>query len=290
MKRLFQNIIVPELLRRRTALGVQERTPSVVVLDCWTVHRSQEFRQWMYDTYGRSIRLIYVPAGCTGQLQPLDVTVNKEFKTLLRAECCEHVAAETSRQLGQGVSTEAVVYDLTLATLRPCFVTWIGRAIASMSHNTALINRAFELTGLSRAWDRAFQMQSMDLDDEVTLLPRTVPRGSAMPLESLGGKVPTPLSKHHRCQSAMTTQHSTSRRTNQQALSRHLQALSCHLQALSRHLARGRSLTIFRAPLEPSHKRRCSRAKVSNAKHQRRLLRHTAGEHHPPRPHIKQPR
>ena len=51
----------------------------ILHLDCWTVHRSIEFRDWMAKTNPRLI-LLFVPASCTGLFQPCDVGVQRLFK------------------------------------------------------------------------------------------------------------------------------------------------------------------------------------------------------------------
>ena len=43
-------------------------------IDCWSVHWSEEFRDWMYVTYPW-IRIHYIPANCTGLFQPCDVGI-----------------------------------------------------------------------------------------------------------------------------------------------------------------------------------------------------------------------
>ena len=50
-------------------------------IDCWSVHRSEEFRLWMYHTYPW-IRIHYVPANCTGLFQPCDMLGSSEFLSL----------------------------------------------------------------------------------------------------------------------------------------------------------------------------------------------------------------
>ena len=40
----------------------------MVIIDAWPVHTSEEFRNWMRDTYP-DIIITFVPAGCTGKAQ-----------------------------------------------------------------------------------------------------------------------------------------------------------------------------------------------------------------------------
>jgi hypothetical protein len=40
--------------------------------DCWSVHKSKEFLDWMKNRHPRII-VLFVPGGCTGVWQPLDV-------------------------------------------------------------------------------------------------------------------------------------------------------------------------------------------------------------------------
>ena len=66
------------------AKGVDSATTYwIFVMDCYAVHISKEFIQWVHETYPCCL-LLYIPAACTGWLQLLDLSFNGVFKGILR--------------------------------------------------------------------------------------------------------------------------------------------------------------------------------------------------------------
>ncbi|EJD40365.1 hypothetical protein AURDEDRAFT_22701, partial [Auricularia subglabra TFB-10046 SS5] len=65
MRSYVDNILAPYFERRRIELGCPETQEYIWELDCWSVHKSEPFRSWMKRTHPR-IKMLYVPAGCTG--------------------------------------------------------------------------------------------------------------------------------------------------------------------------------------------------------------------------------
>ena len=57
----------------------------VFIIDCYSVHISREFLEWARFTYPNMF-LLYIFAGCTAWLQPLDISFNGVFKSILRQE------------------------------------------------------------------------------------------------------------------------------------------------------------------------------------------------------------
>jgi hypothetical protein len=52
---------------------------ALLLLDLWCHHRSAEFRTWVEVNYPW-IKLVYIPGGCTGKVQPADVGLNRPVK------------------------------------------------------------------------------------------------------------------------------------------------------------------------------------------------------------------
>ncbi|KZT31979.1 hypothetical protein SISSUDRAFT_965602, partial [Sistotremastrum suecicum HHB10207 ss-3] len=64
MRKYVIDILVPYFERQR-CLHNRLTQKCMWLIDCWSVHRSQEFRDWMRENYPWII-IMYVPAGCTG--------------------------------------------------------------------------------------------------------------------------------------------------------------------------------------------------------------------------------
>ena len=54
----------------------------------------------------------FVPASCTGELQPLDVGVNEQLKSVMREDLSRWNAKEIQEAMRQGVSLSDIKIDL----------------------------------------------------------------------------------------------------------------------------------------------------------------------------------
>ena len=68
-----------------------------------------------------NICVIFVPGGCTGELQPLDVAVNGEFKTSMKTRFSEWYSAQVASQLSDGKEFAEIDVQLSTALIKPNF-------------------------------------------------------------------------------------------------------------------------------------------------------------------------
>lgn len=54
---------------------------ALAIFDVFTAHCCSSVRTKLQT---HNIHQVFIPAGCTGELQPLDVGVNQEFKQLMK--------------------------------------------------------------------------------------------------------------------------------------------------------------------------------------------------------------
>lgn len=54
----------------------------LLLLDCFSVHRKQEVVNYCLS---KNIDIVFIPANCTGHLQPIDISLNRTIKDFLRA-------------------------------------------------------------------------------------------------------------------------------------------------------------------------------------------------------------
>ena len=74
-----------------------------------------------------SIKAIFIPAGCTGFLQPLDVSVNHHFKQQVKQNMSEWYVEQVKKHLEEGISDRV---DLKTSTLKPIHYQWLIKSIA----------------------------------------------------------------------------------------------------------------------------------------------------------------
>ncbi|KAJ8579506.1 hypothetical protein M405DRAFT_895693 [Rhizopogon salebrosus TDB-379] len=79
MQLLVNDIITPYFDRKKEELGFPSTQCSLWMIDCWSVHKSEEFCMWM-KTAHPTIIISFVPGNCTGIWQPLDIGIQRVLK------------------------------------------------------------------------------------------------------------------------------------------------------------------------------------------------------------------
>ena len=138
----------------------------VFIIDCYSVHISREFLEWARFTYPNMF-LLYIFAGCTAWLQPLDISFNGVFKSILRQGASLWLCRYMQDQLQlNGGDPSKVTLDLTLTFLKPLFCHWLSNAQSLMAERHSVIKRGWDESGMGRA---------MQLADEENGFDRTTP-------------------------------------------------------------------------------------------------------------------
>ncbi|QRV72117.1 DDE superfamily endonuclease [Ceratobasidium sp. AG-Ba] len=101
MKEWVDECVVPYANRKCQELGRLPTQKAILILDCWSVHKGEEFLTWMKASHPLII-LVFVPAGCTLVAQPCDTQINRILKHLIKSACVEYLSQETQRQLQMG--------------------------------------------------------------------------------------------------------------------------------------------------------------------------------------------
>lgn len=101
----------------------------ILVLDAWSVHRSQEFRTWMARNHPL-MHLVFVPANCTSHLQVADVVLQRSFKAKIRDRFSDWAAAIIKQQAIAGAIT-GLRDHLGVGELRQHVLEW---TLAAWNH------------------------------------------------------------------------------------------------------------------------------------------------------------
>jgi hypothetical protein len=127
MRNFVNCILAPYFDSQKEKLGLPPDQCSIWLIDCWSVHRSEEFLVWMWKMHS-TIIVIFVPAGCTGLLQSCDVGVQLPVKHSLKRSAHEDIVNEVLRQLEAGASPQKVTIDSGIKVMRNRTVSWLWRA------------------------------------------------------------------------------------------------------------------------------------------------------------------
>ena len=109
----------------------------ILYLDCWSVHRSQEFRDWI-KTEHPEIIVLYVPAGCTGLFQSCDVGLQGLFKHTVKQSASQFFVDQVQRERINGTAPKDICLPTKIGVHRDATPLWIMNAIQYL--NTPPLN------------------------------------------------------------------------------------------------------------------------------------------------------
>jgi hypothetical protein len=129
----FVNVtLAPYFGSIREELGLDQDQMALWLIDCWSVHRSKEFLEWMASKHP-TIIVLFIPAGMTGLFQPCDVGLQRIFKHSLKKSAHEDVVREVLSQLESGCPVQDVKLDTGIKLLRDRTVHWIWTAYQALN-------------------------------------------------------------------------------------------------------------------------------------------------------------
>ncbi len=157
-KRFMDMVVEPYFALRKRELGLPEGQVCIVMLDCWSVHRGQPFRDWMEGNHG-NIKLCYIPGGCTGKAQLMDVAFNRPVKSSMAAAVAAFLADQVAEQVAKGVKPEEVKFDTGLGLLRDALPGWLHGALTAM--DARAIEAGMQAIGLPRIFTPQLQLEAL---------------------------------------------------------------------------------------------------------------------------------
>ena len=124
MRKLVDEIIAPYFNKKKRELGLPNSQDALWKIDCWSVHKSAEFRTWMKKAH-KNIIVLFVPGGCTGIWQPLDVGIQYTLKHSLQHSAHRDLIAEVMAHLDGPESDGWITINTTVANLHDRSVGWM---------------------------------------------------------------------------------------------------------------------------------------------------------------------
>ena len=158
-KQFVEAVLQPYRRKQVQAMGLDSNSKLVWILDCWSVHISQEFMSWLKVTHVE-ILLIFVPANCTSIFQPADVILQRPFKHGFRQQFDQY----TSETLGQQIDEKElqdVKLDTKISVLKPLICGWLWHAWQHIN-KPSMIQKGWSMCGLDQAFEPTFQTSAME--------------------------------------------------------------------------------------------------------------------------------
>jgi hypothetical protein len=138
-------VLIPFFHNEKQLLGLPESHKSLLLWDVYAPHRTQHILKLLQDN---NILVIFVPACCTSELQPLDLTVNALFKRKQKELFTEWYADEIGKQIENGVQYADVRVDFPLSFVKPQHAKWVISTIRYLNQKSEVISKGFQLAGL----------------------------------------------------------------------------------------------------------------------------------------------
>jgi hypothetical protein len=143
MKDYVIHVLSPYCASVRQRLGLQQDHKALCVLDVFRAHRVQDVMEIFSE---HNILLTFVPASCTGELQPLDLSGNGTFKQALKSRFIKWYADQVPDE--EGGECEV---DLRLSTLKPLHAGWVIEAWNEVRANPDCLITGWEKAGITEA-------------------------------------------------------------------------------------------------------------------------------------------
>ena len=167
-----KQIIVPHRNETIKRLGLLENQKALLVLDIWEAHRAamngskESAKQKVESLKPLGFEVAWIPAGCTDDMQPLDLVVNGTLKAQLKNSFTEWAQGEVTRQRNLGVAPANIKLTLDLGILKPLHVGWVETSYAKVT--AEMICGAFVAAGILKPAEtnQAAAALTIEVDDD----------------------------------------------------------------------------------------------------------------------------
>lgn len=126
MQEYIENVLQPYIAASIRRHNLPPSCKTILMLDCWSVHRSAEFIEYMKKH--PNIILIFIPPNCTSKLQVADTTLNFRFKRHIRnsfnAETLNLLQSAFDRNATVDLKQHLFMKELKPKVLKWCFESW----------------------------------------------------------------------------------------------------------------------------------------------------------------------
>ncbi|KAJ6626481.1 hypothetical protein B0H10DRAFT_1781271 [Mycena sp. CBHHK59/15] len=116
MHTLVDDIIVLYFDATKEELSLPLSQFSIWEIDYWSVHKSKDFLAWMKKNHP-TIIILFVPDGCTGLWQLLDVGIQRLLKLSMKCSAHRDLVDKATQQIKAGKATHEITLDTTVSML-----------------------------------------------------------------------------------------------------------------------------------------------------------------------------
>jgi hypothetical protein len=122
-----------------------------LVLDVWSVHKSEELRRFLRTHHSRiHLGLVFVPANCTSKLQLADVMLQRPFKHDIKKRFNEWAAAKVKQQVdAKGVVRVGLNQHFKMVSIKPLVLQWCIHSWTQVKSEKEMIVKGWDMCCVS---------------------------------------------------------------------------------------------------------------------------------------------
>ena len=144
MTRYLDKVVIPYVEKERQRIGKPEQA-ALCIFDVLHPHKDTALLDKLKSNH---INYAIVPANCTGKLQPVDITVKKFYKDILKSHFEHWYSSQVEDAMKSGVNAAKVQVDLRLGAIKPVHAQWLIKTHQELAKEVPLIKRGFEKAGI----------------------------------------------------------------------------------------------------------------------------------------------
>ena len=144
MLEFIDKVIVPYVTQTREKLQLASDQPTLALFDVFKPYSCESVLEKLRQHH---IHQVFIPAGCTGELQPLSLTVNSLFKGSMKAHFSCWYSTEVKEALEQGQEIANVMVDLRASIVKSLHGNWLMMALSFLKEKKDIIEKEFEKSG-----------------------------------------------------------------------------------------------------------------------------------------------
>ena len=164
MKKYVKTIIDPYINDQIKLHQLQQNEDHcLLIFDCWSVHKSKAFLEWINSAYQGRYHVIFIPAGCTSVAQPADVILQRPLKHYFQNQYTEWSTQQMFEQTSQGKKPAEAQLTKNIKALKPLVVKWMVNSWSQLKEKKEVIRKGWEKIGWSTIIDSEFQKKASQM-------------------------------------------------------------------------------------------------------------------------------
>ena len=143
--RYIENVLKPYLEKKRQELELPDTHKALLIMDVFQAHRCEEVLQKLEEC---NVAVVFVPANCTDQLQPLDLSVNKPLKSSMRKCFVNWYSARVAEQINSERLVSNININLAMSVVKILSANWFIESFDYIKSSPDTILNGFRAAGI----------------------------------------------------------------------------------------------------------------------------------------------